>query len=338
MNFYLPTYQKIEEEVLDLSYKIFIDDKQLKTYSLAISDIIVRCSVEIESISKEIYARLGGNMEPVDSDGKNRTLYFDTDCLRLINDKWHLDKKTIRIISPDFHLSKEKTTLVPLKRSHFRGDRGSKWKSAYQSVKHDRSHFYENATVENMLNALGALYILNLYYLDQPYWLDNPIKNMKEYNTHSKIFEPEIADATKLGASTKMGDKSISGLKNLDSCIYISKLTKNAFISLHREICKIEIELVSIIQSLEKYVKYKEMHQEDNRKILDIADSIGIDSYVIRAQLIKRREPFKYSRFVEVCLNKCEQIYPDLTSDEFIRSEEGIKFLRDIDYSIKNYL
>ncbi|WP_156177937.1 hypothetical protein [Bacillus sp. SA1-12] len=38
--------------------------------TMHIADLIVRCAVEIEAISKELYYELGGNMSPVNVGGK----------------------------------------------------------------------------------------------------------------------------------------------------------------------------------------------------------------------------------------------------------------------------
>ena len=61
-----------------------------------IADLIVRCAVEIESISKELYKNLGGNMSPIDKERKPRDLYFDTDCLNLLEQHWTLSKKKLQ--------------------------------------------------------------------------------------------------------------------------------------------------------------------------------------------------------------------------------------------------
>ena len=55
---------------MELTNFIHIDDDQLGIYSMHIADLIVRWVVEIEAISKELYKILGGNMSPVDKDGK----------------------------------------------------------------------------------------------------------------------------------------------------------------------------------------------------------------------------------------------------------------------------
>ena len=59
MNLYLPVYKRLEDEVISLTQNIFFDDDQLSTYSLSIADIIIRCSIEIEAIAKELYVQLG---------------------------------------------------------------------------------------------------------------------------------------------------------------------------------------------------------------------------------------------------------------------------------------
>ena len=52
---YLPVYEKIEKEIIDLSSSIFFVDDLVKVYSLNIADLIIRCAIEIESLAKDIY-------------------------------------------------------------------------------------------------------------------------------------------------------------------------------------------------------------------------------------------------------------------------------------------
>lgn len=51
---YWQIYQQIEDEVLELSKSIHFVDDHLEVYSIKIADLIVRASIEVESISKEI--------------------------------------------------------------------------------------------------------------------------------------------------------------------------------------------------------------------------------------------------------------------------------------------
>jgi len=96
-NLYWSVYKNLEKEVLELSNQIHIDDEQLKVYSIKISELLIRCSVEIESISKDLFFNEGG-IEP-----SNRDLFFDTDCLDLLETKWLLSKKKIIISAYNFY-------------------------------------------------------------------------------------------------------------------------------------------------------------------------------------------------------------------------------------------
>jgi len=102
-NHYLPIYKNLEEEVIQLSKYIQINDDQLGVYSMHIADLIVRCAMEIESLSKELYW-LNGGQQVFDDDGKERDLYFDTDCMRLLNCLWGICDKEILISSERFYL------------------------------------------------------------------------------------------------------------------------------------------------------------------------------------------------------------------------------------------
>ena len=66
MNLYWAVYENLEEEILSLADDIFFDDNQLGVYSLKIGNLIIRCSIEIESLSKELYSNLCEELEDVD--------------------------------------------------------------------------------------------------------------------------------------------------------------------------------------------------------------------------------------------------------------------------------
>ena len=74
-NLYWPVYKNLEKEFLKLADYIHFSDEQLGTYSMFIADLIVRCSVEIEALSKELYCMLGGNMSPTDLQGFRYRLF-----------------------------------------------------------------------------------------------------------------------------------------------------------------------------------------------------------------------------------------------------------------------
>ncbi len=115
----------LEKEFLKLADYIHFSDNQLGTYSMFIADLIVRCSVEIEALSKELYCMLGGNMSPTDLQGNARDLYFDTDCLDLLEQKRGISKKQIMVSTINFYFT---DLIIVLDQKFFRriivGQRG----------------------------------------------------------------------------------------------------------------------------------------------------------------------------------------------------------------------
>ena len=142
------TYLSLEKELVEVSRYIFITDEitvrsegvevqqscdtQLNTFSPHIADLLVRICVQIEAISKELYHDNGGTKPRGD-----KTIFFDEDCLKLIDTKWSTHNKRVLVVAPFFNLNKdENKVLRPLKEAHKRG--GTYWERAYQAVKHDR--------------------------------------------------------------------------------------------------------------------------------------------------------------------------------------------------------
>ena len=60
-NLYWAIYQNLEEDLIELSNNIHIDDNQLSVYSMKIAEMLIRISVEVESIAKELYFQNGGD-------------------------------------------------------------------------------------------------------------------------------------------------------------------------------------------------------------------------------------------------------------------------------------
>ena len=200
-----------------MSEVIHFDDRQRGVYSARIGDLLVRTVIEIEALSKVLFESVGG-VKPVD-----RYLYFDTDCLALLEQKWKIGSKTIFVSSPFFYFEDAKLkALKPLQKASKYGDKSSKWKQAYQAVKHDRVNNLHQGNVENLLNALGALFILNIYYRDAV--VDN-VKDGKASNVDwglgSEVFTVKISHETQ---GVRL-DKVYVPKADYDECIYLVKYT-----------------------------------------------------------------------------------------------------------------
>lgn len=171
---YWQTYLNLEKEIIEVSKFIFITDEkivnkngteriepcytQLGTFSPHIADLLVRCCIQIEAISKELYYELKGEKKRGDS-----SIKFDADCLKLIDKTWNTHKKSVLVVAPYFNLTREENNVLwPLKEAH--KPKGTYWERAYQAVKHDRYACLCAGNVKALLQAMAALYLLNIYY------------------------------------------------------------------------------------------------------------------------------------------------------------------------------
>lgn len=163
MNIYWPIYLNIENEINRLMYAIHMDDSHLSVHSSIISDLILRCCAEIESLAKELYKNNGGS--------KKSGIKYDYDALKFLDDNWKLSKKKVLISSINcFFTNKE---LTPFTQDTYKTDNPDKltylWNNAYQNLKHDRRNGLQHGNVAALFSAAAALFILNVYYKDLHY-------------------------------------------------------------------------------------------------------------------------------------------------------------------------
>lgn len=316
-NLYWPVYKNLENEFLELAKYLHISDDQTQVYSMHIADLIVRCSIEIEAIAKELYAILGGNLTPLDAEGKARDLYFDTDCLELLEQTWNLSKKQVIVSSNYIYFDEEKNRiLTPLHKANKRGKSGSKWKRAYQAVKHDRKKSLKKATIENLVNVMAALYILNLYYREEKIDMGRIYLNDNNFDNRvgSEIFSVCCYKATSLSMNENMDDSCIidTADNNLDKSVYIIKYADNAYISMHKSYCLDLKETKRNFQNSVLIKKYLEQHPEHiGKNIGEICMLAGGMDLLTRIFCCKYTQKDKSGR-MEAVLNKHSKIYPDL--------------------------
>ena len=157
-------------------------DAQMNTFSPHLADLLVRCCVQIEAISKELYHANGGTKPRGD-----KTLFFDEDCLKLIDIKWATHNKRVLVVAPFFNLTKEENRVLrPLKEAHKRSE--AYWAKAYQAVKHDRFASLSYGNVKAVLHALAALYLLNVYYRNDSWVIPYKDLHKMDYSLNSSIF------------------------------------------------------------------------------------------------------------------------------------------------------
>lgn len=164
MNYSFSIYSALEKEVISLFNIIHISDAHLNVYSQRISDLILRCCVEIESLSKKIY-----NDNCFNTNGKNPDkLKFDYDCLKRLEAEWGLCSKKIIISNPFVYLSDKEREIIPfeyclLDKKKETSNNFCKWKRSYMALKHDRFNNMEQGNLINLFYSLGALFLLVVF-------------------------------------------------------------------------------------------------------------------------------------------------------------------------------
>lgn len=149
-----------------------------------------------------------------------------------------------------------------------------------------------------MINALGALYILNLYYADERFWFETPIEHRRQYTSSSEIFTPALCDTTKLPIGTVTDHEAIRALTNptFEESIFILKYTGSAYRSMQDAVSKL---IVSV------NVKAK-------RSAHDKGTQLTIDGYeaLARQEIGIIRDAYRELVHKEVILNKNVDVYP----------------------------
>lgn len=280
-NHYWPMYKNLEEEVIELTKYVQFTDDQLGVYSIHIADLLVRCAMEIEAISKELYWENGGTTQ-YDEDGKERKLFFDTDCIALINNIWGICDKRIIVSATKFYFEKdENRELTPLHKSYKRG--GAKWNKAYQAVKHDRRNCLKQGNIKNLLDAMGALFILNLYYSNQVVPLGVTQTPSKDFDSRlgSELFSATVADAT---INVSMGgcltdDAMSSELKaELRNAIYVLKYTDKSWKDINSGIESDNQNLVEQLSKSEEFISYAKQNNLNSESLISLVSKfLGAD-------------------------------------------------------------
>lgn len=239
MNLYWSVYKNLEQELIHLADVIHFDDNQTNVYSIHIADLLIRTAVEIEAISKHLYKINGGNMNPTDAQGNARSLFFDSDCIQELDLRWHLTKKVVNVVSSNFYFSKsENLILRPLKNCNKQGD--GRWKKAYQAVKHDRVGSLNAGNISNLIKAMAALYLLNIYNMDDKVREVEIGATEIDTNLGSAVFSVNVYKATGLSMGAHMDDSCILQHQNstpertIDATVLIDKYTEESFRELHK--------------------------------------------------------------------------------------------------------
>lgn len=212
-NIFWSVYKQIEFDFENVLSNIHLDDKQFDVYSSKIASLLLATCSEIESISKELYLLNNGK-----KNDRNK-IFYDHDALKLLNRLFLIEKKEIYISSRNCYLKNR--YLKPFEKNTLKNDSGEektfKWNHAYQNIKHDKIENLKLGNFENLITAIGALYLLNIYFQDNNLYVgkDQHLTNV-DLSFNSSLFnvtvhkEPEIT----------IQSEYLRG-KNFHDCVYL---------------------------------------------------------------------------------------------------------------------
>lgn len=248
------TYLNLEKDVLEVAKFIYLTDEittysngtiipthcktQLETFSPYIADLLIRTCVEIEAISKELYFIFGGTKARGAKD-----LFFDEDCLKLIDIKCKTHQKTIMVSCSSFNLTKEENLCFkPLKEAHKK--QGTDWERAYQALKHDRYSSISKGTVRNLLHAMGALFLLNVYN-----------RNIKLTSKYLEVHHLDFSLGSSLFAVKRPGDEYVLNIVNNQDFTDTLHADESPFVMKYTDSCYKQIldANQSMLQEMNKY-------------------------------------------------------------------------------------
>ena len=249
LNLYWPVFKNLEKEFNELTYYIHIDDKQIQTYSSKISDLILRSAVEIESISKELYLREGGD--------KTENVRYDSDALKFLNTKWKLDKKIVRISASNCFQSKVELQPFNKNAKKKNGKSTYGWNNSYQYLKHSRAKNLNYGSINNLFEIMAALFLLNVYYKNEVFNLGTYInKNNFSHSLGSEFFSVKVhnnSSINQLGKYNKDDD--------FDECTYLIKYIKESKENLVRKLQEVTQQFKSQLPENLKYEKYRQSEE-----------------------------------------------------------------------------
>lgn len=177
-------YLNLEERFINTTKYVEVAKNNYSTYSIEYTSLLLSICSEIDVIFKEICG-------------------FNQNDHKCIKDYFNI----VNIKFPD--ILKEKVTfsfasieLIPF--LDWKEDNSPLWWENYNDVKHGRLNNFMVGNLENVLNALAALYILERYQLKNI--VDNS-SNRNDPNipdTHSKIFNLSILTSNSFNLDTTM--------------------------------------------------------------------------------------------------------------------------------------
>jgi hypothetical protein len=183
---YWPIFERLEAEFCDLSFSVAFCDSHLVVHSARLADLLVRSCAECENVGKFLCIEKG----LVPSSTAVADLNFPAVGDAIVSRLPRINTKELMIIWP--YQSLTNTTITPFDSWHPSGCTNPAWFVAYNKTKHDRISNAARANLDNVMRALGGLFILNLWLREDDTTRDSDDVSLaqRRVNSYSRFFSP----------------------------------------------------------------------------------------------------------------------------------------------------
>lgn len=259
--------------------------------------------------------------------------HFDYVCLKKLNKKWYLTRKEISVTGVNFYFKDNFQSFAPLAKVYCKGK--CQWKEAYNELKHDNRECIKSATIGNLMSALGALFVLNLYYRDlncddYKFYLNGDLFDSR---VGSEIFSVNCYEVLTVNRGKEMGDNSIAGISQdeLAKAIYIKKYDDESMKFMHRMCCLDYLKIDENFNTAPELQPYRDNPKSPEYQDLTTGQQIcyKIGGEALVKKIFNYENTKKTIRMTlgrEILLNTHSRIYDTVTLDDFNRYyEEEVK-------------
>lgn len=137
----------LEDDLAKLARYIHFSEENLNTYSLEFARLLMASTQEIDVIFKQICAKHG---DKSDKESGYRTFFSKGEFAKL---------RELEVSVRSYGLK-----FIPFK--NWVSD-APEWWTANNRIKHERHTHFQNASLKNVLNAMSALLLANIYFSNE---------------------------------------------------------------------------------------------------------------------------------------------------------------------------
>jgi len=159
------TYQNLERDFIDVTRYVALEEKNGGTYSERITQLLLLIGSTVDSIFFEM--RTSSSLDAKQGVGELRQA--SAPKVAQYRDVYEpiYQLSTVRVLA--HHGLTDYGPIKPF--GPFSSNQSPSWWSAYNDVKHQFYQNWRKGTLDNLVNALGALFTLNILHKEAQYYL-----------------------------------------------------------------------------------------------------------------------------------------------------------------------